>query len=467
MLTPRSRAIRTPQTCSSSPGTQASQTTLARCVTLAMVVTFAVVAVLAVTAGPPFRIPAIRSRAAGGSSLRAAVAATLRSANPPPQIRSIEQAQLAAIGVTAAWRVTRGSGVTVGVLDSGADPTAPDLTGSVTVGADYTKGADPPGYQPPHLHGTYIASLIAGHGSGPGDAGGIIGVAPAATILSVRVIPDDQEPGFAAYNENSAYDDAIGNGIRYAVSHGVSVINMSLGGETPTRNLRAAVGYAIAHGVVVVAAAGNAGATTSGYTPYSYPAAFPGVISVAAAGANGRPAFFSDRNASVVISAPGVNVIGAGPGGSYLQGSGTSAASAFVAGVAALIRSRYPRLSPVQVEQAVISSAVDRPAGGYSPDVGFGEVNAPAALSAAARLAATAPEPGLAAGAHFGSSPGAIQVVHRDKARIDGYGAAGAVLALAGLALLTWVFVRIRRFRPAATTRPSATEPPPPSVSSA
>ncbi len=447
MLTPRSRASRTPQTCPSSPGTKASQTTLARCVTLAMIVTFAVAAVLAVTARSPFRIPVIRSRAAGGSSLRATAAATLRSAGPPPEIRSIEQAQLAAIGVTAAWRVTRGGGVTVGVLDSGADPTAPDLTGSVTVGADYTKGADPPGYQPPHLHGTYIASLIAGHGSGPGDAGGIIGVAPAAAILSVRVIPDDQEPGFAAYNENSAYDDAIGNGIRYAVSHGASVINMSLGGETPTRNLRAAVGYAIAHGVVVVAAAGNAGATTSGYTPYSYPAAFPGVISVAAAGANGRRAFFSDRNASVVILAPGINVIGAGPGGSYLQGSGTSAASAFVAGVAALIRSRYPRLSPVQVEQAVISSAVDRPAGGYSPDVGFGEVNAPAALSAAARLAATAPEPGLAAGAHFGSSPGAIQVVHRDKARIDGYGAAGAVLALAGLALLTWVFVRIRRFR--------------------
>ena len=195
--------------------------------------------------------------------------------------------------------------MTVGVLDSGADPTAPDLVGSVTVGPDYTRGADPPGYQPPHLHGTYIASLIAGHGSGPGDAGGIIGVAPAAAILSVRVIPDDQEPGFATYNANSTFDDAIGDGIRYAVSHGASVINMSLGGETPIRNLRAAVGYAIAHDVVVVAAAGNDGATTSGYTPYSYPAAFPGVISVGAAGANGRRAFFSDRNASVVISAPG------------------------------------------------------------------------------------------------------------------------------------------------------------------
>ena len=265
-----------------------------RCVTRATAVTFAVavLAVLAAMAAPPARVPAARSRAAGVSSPRAAVAATLRSTDPPPEIRPAEQAQLAAIGVTAAWRITRGNGVTVGVLDSGADPTAPDLVGSVTVGPDYTRGADPPGYQPPHLHGTYIASLIAGHGSGPGDAGGIIGVAPAAAILSVRVIPDDQEPGFATYNANSTFDDAIGDGIRYAVSHGASVINMSLGGETPIRNLRAAVGYAIAHDVVVVAAAGNDGATTSGYTPYSYPAAFPGVISVGGGGHQRPPRVF-------------------------------------------------------------------------------------------------------------------------------------------------------------------------------
>ena len=81
--------------------------------------------------------------------------------------------------------------------------------------------------------------------------------------------------------------------------------------------------------------------------------------------------------------------------------------------------------------------------------MGFGEVNAPAALIGRGPAGGEPPRrPGLAAGAHFGpSSPGPIQVVHRDKARIDGYGAAGAVLALAGLALLTWVVVRIRRFR--------------------
>ena len=373
--------------------------------------------------------------------------AVLRSVGVAPGVRSAEQAQLRAVGAAAAWSVTRGSGVTVGVLDSGVDATVPDLTGSVTVGPDYTKGADPPGYQPPHLHGTYIASIIAGHGSGPGDADGVIGVAPAATVLAVRVILDDQEPGFAAYHNDTNYNDSVGNGIRYAVRHGAGVINMSLGGDTPTRDLQAAIADAIAHGVVVVAAAGNDAMSGSGFTPYSYPASFPGVISVAAVGADGRRASFSDRNASVVLSAPGVNIVGAGPGGSYLEGSGTSPASAIVAGVAALIRSRYPRLGPVQVELAMTSSASRRPAGGYSPDVGFGEVNAPAALTAAARLAAAVPQTGLAAGGRFGPAPGPIQVVHRDEARIDGYGLAGAVLALVGVALLTWHIVRIRRFR--------------------
>jgi len=381
--------------------------------------------------------------APAGSPVRAA-SAVLRSAGVAPGVRSAEQAQLRAVGVAAAWRVTRGSGVTVGVLDSGADPTVPDLTGSVTVGPDYTRGADPPGYQPPHLHGTYIASLIAGHGSGPGDGSGVIGVAPAASIVSVRVILDDEEPGFTSFHNDTAYNDTVGNGIRYAIRHGVGVINMSLGGSTPTRDLRAAIADAIAHGVVVVAAAGNDARGGNGFTPYSYPASYPGVISVGAVGADGQRASFSDRNASVVLSAPGVNVIGAGPGGSYLEGSGTSPASAIVAGVAALIRSRYPGLSPVQVEQAMVSSVSHRPAGGYSPDVGFGEVDAPAALSAAAELAAVHPDRGLAAGQRFGHDPGPIQVVHRDTARIRGYLAAAAILALAALALLIWLVVRIR-----------------------
>jgi subtilisin family serine protease len=369
-------------------------------------------------------------------------------------VRAAEQAQLNAVDAPAAWRVSQGRGVTVGVLDTGIDPGAADLSGSVRTGPDYTLGADPAGYQPPHLHGTFIASILAGHGSGPGRAGGVIGVAPAARVLSVRVILDDQEPGILPYNTDTRFADAIGRGIRYAASHGAGVINMSLGSVEPTRAMQAALAYAVSRGVVVVAAAGNSGAQGSAYTPYSYPASFAGVVSVAAMDDAGARAPFSDRNSSVVLSAPGVAVVGAGPGGTYLQASGTSPASAFVAGVAALVRSAYPGLSPAQVEQAMISSAARRPAAGYSPDTGFGEVDAAAALRAAGRLARDTPVAGLAAGRHFGAgTPGPIQVTHRDETRIaalGGLGAAGAagfLAALAVFAVLTARRLRARRLR--------------------
>jgi subtilisin family serine protease len=362
------------------------------------------------------------------------------------QVRTAEQAQLKSINAPAAWRVSQGRGVTVGVLDTGVDASAADLSGSVSTGPDYTQGANPPGYQPPHLHGTFIASLIAGHGSGPGRAGGIIGVAPAARVLSVRVILDDQEPGVGPYNTNPRFADAIGRGIRYAASHGAAVINMSLGSVEPTRAMQAALAYAASRGVVVVASAGNSGAPGRGYTPYSYPASFAGVLSVAAVNETGARATFSDRNSSVVLSAPGVEVIGTGPGGTYLQASGTSPAAAFVTGVAALIRSAYPRLSAAQVEQAMISSAARRPAAGYSLATGFGEVDATAALRAAGLLSRASPAAGLAAGRHFGGDvPGPVQVTHRDEARIaalGGIGAAGAAGFLALLAVLATLTIR-------------------------
>jgi subtilisin family serine protease len=402
----------------------------------------------------------------GGGPANAARTTALQGARA--QVRADEQAQLKSINAPAAWRVSQGRGVTVGVLDTGVDASAADLSGSVSTGPDYTRGADPADYQPPHLHGTFIASLIAGHGSGPGRAGGVIGVAPAARVLSVRVILDDQEPGVGPYNTNLRFAGAIGRGIRYAASHGAGVINMSLGSVQPTRAMQAALAYAVSRGVVVVASAGNSGVPGRGYTPYSYPASFTGVLSVAAVNASGARAAFSDRNSSVVLSAPGVEVIGAGPGGTYLQASGTSPAAAFVTGVAALIRSAYPRLSPAQVEQAMVSSAARRPAAGYSPATGFGEVDAAAALRAAGVLSRASPEAGLAAGRHFGgAAPGPIQVTHRDEGRIatlGSIGAAGAAGFLASLAVLVTLTVRRLRGRRGRASTPG---PPGPHASTA
>jgi subtilisin family serine protease len=345
----------------------------------------------------------------------------------PVQVRAAEQGQLREIDAPAAWRLSRGKGITVAVLDTGVDASAADLAGSVTTGPDYTRGANPPGYHPPHLHGTFIASIIGGHGSGPGRAEGVIGIAPGARILSVRVIPDDQEPGFGLYNASPRFTDAVGKGIRYAVQHGAQVINMSLGGPSPSRQTRSAVAYAIAHGVVVVAAAGNSGSAHGSFSAYSYPASYTGVISVAAATGHGTRAFFSERNSSVLISAPGVRIVGAGPAGQYLQASGTSPASAFVAGVAALVRAANPGLSPALVAQALITSTRHRPASKYSFSTGFGEVDALAALRAASRLTSAKPSTGLSPSGHFAAAAGPVQVTHRNTARIDAYaGVAGA-----------------------------------------
>jgi type VII secretion-associated serine protease mycosin len=368
-----------------------------------------------------------------GLGVALALPGTAQAAGLAQQARSLELPELNRIDAPAAWRVSRGAGVTVAVLDTGVDDTVPDLAGSVTEGPDLIAGIDPAGYQFPRLHGTLIASLIAGHGSGPGDAAGVVGVAPAARVLAVRVIPDDGEPGMSVFEGGPVYADALADGIRYAVAHGAQVINMSLGGPSESHDTRAAIGYAIAHGVVVVAAAGNNGTPGGGYTSYSYPAAYPGVIGVAAVNADAQRASFSDRNASVVISAPGEHVIGAGPDDQYLVGDGTSPAAAFVSGVAALIKSRYPALSPALVEQALVTSAAHRPPGGYSPAVGAGEVDAAAALTAAARIAATPADHGLAASASFAAQPpGPVQVVRRDAPAVAGLCAAAVLSLLLG-----------------------------------
>jgi subtilisin family serine protease len=380
-------------------------------------------------------------------------------------VRNAEQPVLRALGASSAWRASTGRGVTVAVLDSGVDGAVRDLAGSVATGPDYTAGINPPGYRPPREHGTYIASLIAGHGSGPGRTGGVIGIAPAAHILAVRVLLEESEPGFVPFNENAHYQDTLAKGIRYAVAHGAGVINMSLGGPNHTSAEVAAIGAAISHGVVVIAAAGNDGTRKGHFTPYSYPASVPGVISVAAVTAGGRHAFFSDHNGSVLISAPGVGVVGAGPGGEYLDGDGTSQASALVSGVAALIRAKYPGLPPALVRQAIVESARHRPSGGYNTYTGFGEVNASAAIQAAARLArgAQAPaamgfDPAASAGGAAAHAP--IRIVHHDGALLALWGATAVVGAVGFIVALMAAAALLRRSRPARSPHASDRDPP-------
>ncbi|MFI7707156.1 S8 family serine peptidase [Nonomuraea sp. NPDC049480] len=369
-------------------------------------------------------------------------------------VRGGQRQVIKTLQLTQAWRVSKGAGVTVAVLDSGVDPYHRDLAGSVRVGKDFTAGANPPGVTPSRLHGTYMASLIAGHGHGPEGKRGIIGVAPEADVLSVRVILEDEEPGFREFNSAERFENVVARGIKYAVDEGADVINMSISKELATREERAAIRYAISKGVVLVAAAGNDGdrKIDGDFAPYSYPAAFPGVVSVGATDRRLRRATFSNWNSSVQVAAPGVDIMGAGPGDEYWVGRGTSQATALVSGVAALIKAKYPDMSPPLLAQALTAGATDRPPGGYDMATGFGVVNAARALTEASRLAghtetAIGPEVQDPAKPLAGGRAGPIEVVVRDDRRLTVYAAVGVAAAVGAIASLSVIFILVRRVR--------------------
>jgi subtilisin family serine protease len=324
----------------------------------------------------------------------AAILAMIVGAGPAraDDVRDAQMWVLNAIRARAAWRTTQGQGVTVAVIDSGVKPDVSDLTGSVITGPDYTGVGTRESNPNWGIHGTWMASLIAGHGH-DGGGSGILGVAPRSHVLSIRVITDSTDPGYSRYarEPQSRVQGELADAINYAVSHGAGVISMSLGYGAPSLQVRSALQNAFNHGVVIVASSGNSGdnnGARQGNAPYSFPADYPGVIGVAALNSRGEPAGFSSDNISVQVAAPGVDVPAQGRDGQYWLVSGTSPACALTAGVAALIKAADPSLPPDLISEAITSTTTNRPPGGYDEEVGFGTVNAAAALTAAAQLSA-------------------------------------------------------------------------------
>ncbi|GGW57305.1 type VII secretion-associated serine protease [Streptomyces caelestis] len=351
---------------------------------------------------------AVMSRAGGFLSvLLAAGLVLVPSATAHADGIRAQQWALDAMHTQEAWQTTKGEGVTVAVLDTGVEADHPDLVGNVLPGKDLIRFGAEPGDRPWARHGTAMAGIIAGHGHGPGNADGVLGIAPEAKILPVRVILEDGDPSRA--KARSTRGNALAEGIRWAADHGADVINLSLGDDSasahPEPTEDQAIQYALKKGVVVVASAGNGGEKGD---RISYPAAYPGVIAATAVDRSGTRAPFSTRRWYATVSAPGVDVVIADPDHKYYEGWGTSAAAAFVSGAAALVKAAHPGLTPAQIKTLLEDTARNAPVDGRDDSRGFGFVDPAAAIEAADRLKPQGLRTAAYGAKYFGSGPDAI-----------------------------------------------------------
>jgi membrane-anchored mycosin MYCP len=285
--------------------------------------------------------------------------------DPGTQVATIPWAQ-AQLGFERAWPLSRGDGVKVAVVDTGVDANQPALRGRVVRGTDFVNpGGD--GRADCNGHGTQVAGIIAG---APVNGLAFRGVAPGATILPVHVL---EEP-------TRATSFKLADAIRFAVTNGARVIVVPYAIYDDNPAVRQAVAAATSADVVVIAAVGEDGGN-NGANRRPYPASYPDVVGVGATDEASSLAASSGQGSFVDLTAPGVNVLSTGRVGGLVGGDGTGVASAFVAGAAALVRSRFPDLPAAEVAKRLAATATPAPGGVDSAGFGFGVVSPYAAVA--------------------------------------------------------------------------------------
>ncbi|MBI2906958.1 MAG: S8 family serine peptidase [Chloroflexi bacterium] len=289
-----------------------------------------------------------------------------------------------------------GAGVTIAIVDSGIDLDHPDLSPNLATSgnANCIDTADDTcstalladdGYG----HGSHVAGIAAA----ADNAIGVIGVAPGATLLSVKIFDNSGSSSFAS----------VVNGIRYVAGRDsagnvvsprrADVMNMSFGWskslskQCPScvTTLQTIINEAWAAGVVPVAAAGNSGNKQGSGDNVGYPARLTNVLAVAATDSADKRASFSSTGSTVDIAAPGVSIYSTYKDGAYATLSGTSMASPHVAGAAALvIEAAGAGWTPGGVVSALTGTADDLGSGGFDTKYGWGLLDAQQAATGVA-----------------------------------------------------------------------------------
>ncbi|MEU8799016.1 S8 family serine peptidase [Spirillospora sp. NPDC048819] len=324
------------------------------------------------------------------------------------------------LNIGAAHERATGRGVKVAVVDSGVTAKNPQLSGQVLKGVDLTKT----GPEDCLGHGTWVAGIIAAKkGTSP-----FYGVAPDAKIIPIKFAAQAQgvDSGLAA------------KGIDAAVRLGADIINVSTQSIGDDPRLRKSVENAIAKGVVIVAAAGNINPEDSQTPGLMYPSAYPGVISVGAVDQKGGVTAFSNPATPVSVMAPGQDIVTTAPDGTYaVAEKGTSFATPFVSGLAALIEEAYPDLTPAQVKQRIEGTAE----GSKGVGSGNGMINPFEAL--------TAVNIPVAGGGGAAGPPVKIAMADRPDSttRAVALGIAGGALGVAALVAAGGVLIPLGRRR--------------------
>jgi subtilisin len=277
------------------------------------------------------------------------------------------------IGAPQAWDASRGKGIKVAILDTGIDALHPDLASNVKGAVSFVP-AEPP--QDGNGHGTHAAGIIAAAENGTG----IIGVAPAAWLYSVKVLA----------NSGTGQWAWMIAGLNWCISNKMDIVSIQFGGASVPAAVESICNAAWARGLLMIARAGNDGPSMGTVLA---PARYKNVIAVSAVDGTDVITPFTGRGPEVELCAPGINVLSTQPGGRYQSWSGTAGACAHVSGAAAVAWGSHRFATNVEIWNLIAGTA--RPLGspGWDPNYGYGRVQADQAALARSPFPAAALRP--------------------------------------------------------------------------